>query len=134
MSIARNIYDTKVINDKLDCHHIRVNKITKFYKRLILFARYATVVKVPNPEKNVCLYLGSVYLATSYACHQLFGYTGNDYVYLYLHIYAYIYVYMLRTSMLLRSCKYQKEVLHPCYPYFGTSVSQVVITLLYAFM
>jgi hypothetical protein len=55
MSIARNMYDVKVISDKLDCHHISVYKITKFYKRLILFARHATVVKVPNPEENVCL-------------------------------------------------------------------------------
>ena len=54
MSIARNMYDVKVIDDKLDYHH-RVNKITEFYKRLILFARHATVVKVPNPEKNGCV-------------------------------------------------------------------------------
>jgi len=47
--------DIKAINDKIDYDHIRVNKITKFYKSLILFARYTAVVIVPNPEKNAFL-------------------------------------------------------------------------------
>jgi len=48
-------YDIKAINDKSDYHHIRVNKIMKFYKSLILFARHATVVNGSNPEKSMCL-------------------------------------------------------------------------------